>query len=164
MLCVTASGLSTVAPNTLAKCFSSHSIRSMLSWHYVFLLSSSSWSCSTREFSDELGSNPTLAFSSVMIVTRALMMVFSAVSGNSTAFLSISVNAQMLIMTVPSPCLGGRWELYGPRDVQTPLRPACCRENSGQLISRILRQMSQLRMPCVAVLPRFKAIERNPPC
>ena len=131
-----------------------------------------------RRVSDELGSNllelcTTLlvdasgASSSVIIksVTRALMMIFSAVSGCSTIFLSISINAQMLVMTESSPCLGGRWELYGPRHVQTPLRPACCRENIGQLISRILRQTSrsQLRMQCVTVLPRFKAIDEIHP-
>ena len=64
-------------------------------------------------------------------------------------------------MTESSPCLGGRWELYGPRDAQTPLRPACFRENTGQLISRILRQMScaQVHLRRVTVLPRFKAID-----
>ena len=50
-----------------------------------------------------------------------------------------------------------RWALgtVWPRDVETPL--ACCRENTGQLISRILRQMSctQLHMRRVTVLPRF---------
>ena len=54
------------------------------------------------------------------------------------------------------PCLVGRWGL-----VRTPLRPACCRENTGQLISRILRQMSrsQLRMRRVTVLLRLKVFD-----
>ena len=90
-----------------------------------------------RRVSDELGSNllelcTTLledasgaSTSMINSVTRALMMIFSAVSGCSNVFLSSSIDAQMLVMTESSPFFGGRWELYGRRDVQTPLRPAC---------------------------------------
>ena len=82
-----------------------------------------------RRVGDELGSNllelcttllvDTSGASSLMLiksVARALMTIFSAVSSCAKVFLSISTKAQMLVMTESSPCLGGRWELYGPRD------------------------------------------------
>ena len=171
MLFVTASGLSSIAPNcspkvsrllmSLAKGFYSafDPVDALLAVRVLgIMIKFVHW-----RVGDELQSNllelcTTLlvdasgASSSVMIesVTRALMMIFSAVSGCSNVFSSISINAQML-------------ELYGPRNVQTPRRPACCREN-GQLISRILRQMSRtkLHMRRVTVLPTFQSYRRNP--
>ena len=118
--------------------------------------------------SDELGSNllelrTTLlvdtsgASSSVMIksVTRALMMIFSAVSG-STVDLSISINAQMLIMTESSPLAGaGNCMALGECEFLV-VRLAVGRTpaNSSRVSCDGCR--SYIR---VTVLPRFKAID-----
>ena len=156
----------------LAKEFSSHSILATLSWQYVSLVSSSSLSCSTRksvirhgfyllELCATLLVDTSSASSSVLIksVTRALMMIFFAVSGCSNVFLSISINAEMLVMTESSPCLCGRWELALETCKLLSVWLAVGRTHRPTQPAYPATNFTQLHVQHVTVLPRFKAID-----
>ena len=53
-----------------------------------------------------------------------------------------------MIVTETFPCLGGRWDLHDPRDVHSYMFvQLAVGENSGELVSCILRWMSKHTAP-----------------